>query len=540
MPGAAHVAPGAERDATMTTVRMPFDPEPLELRDYQVESMRLIDEGIADGLKRQILCAPTGSGKTVMAAHKLKQVLDAGERGAFICDRISLVRQTSDALWQFGIPHGVSQGEWNENGGLPIQVVSLQTCIARGRWPRADVVFVDEAHSDWEKLRKWVMRRRGPTIGLTATPFTMGLGRTYQGVVNVATTNQLIGEGWIVTPRVFTPDEEEAEIEMNDREDTNSGGEYKAGAVERRSTRVDGHVIKEWQQRTREHFGGAVPTLVFTATVAQGERIAQQFQDAGYDFRQVSYLDRDLDERQRIINAFKRGEVAGLICVDALAKGFDAPNIRCIIDVRPLRRSFAAHIQKLGRGLRIDPKNPDKDWCMVIDHAKNMKRFAELTANFFEFGIRDLDENDPEERKRQLEEAEEREPAVCSQCGLVLMPNDDPCPSCGTPRPAVVHEIEYSTRSFVEFDFMSELNPAGYYYGREQEVWGEICKIAAKRRAQDHRAAYRFAERTFSDLFEFPPNRSWHWPQDEAVLDPRIELMVARAMERRVLERRNG
>ena len=524
----------------MTTARMAFDPKPLELREYQLESLRLIDEGISDGRKRQILCAPTGSGKTVMAAHRLKQLLDDGLRGAFMCDRISLVKQTSDALWQFGIPHGVSQGDWSENTDAPIQVVSLQTCMARNRWPRADVVFVDEAHSDWSKVRKWIRRRRGTTIGLTATPFTVGLGLTYQGVVNVATTNELIAQKWIVPPRVFTPDEDDGEIEMNDRDDTNAGGEYTAGAVEVRSTSVDGHVIKEWQRRTREHFGGAVPTLVFTATVAQGERIVQQFQDAGYDFRQVSYLDRDLHERQRVIELFKAGQIHGLICVDALAKGFDAPNVRCIIDVRPLRKSFAAHIQKLGRGLRIDPANPDKTWCMVIDHAKNMKRFAELTANFFEFGIHDLDANDPEEMKRKLEEAEERDPVVCTACGLVLMPTDDPCPSCGTPRPAVVHEVDYTPASFVEFDFMAELNPAGFYYGREESVWGEIAKVAAKRRPDDHRAQYRFAERTFSDLFGFQPDRSWFWPQDKAVLDPRIELMIARSIEKRILEQRNG
>ena len=41
-------------------------------------------------------------------------------------------------------------------------------------------------------------------VGLTATPFTKGLGKLYDAVVNVATTNDLIAQGFLVPFRIFS------------------------------------------------------------------------------------------------------------------------------------------------------------------------------------------------------------------------------------------------------------------------------------------------------------------------------------------------
>jgi superfamily II DNA or RNA helicase len=39
-----------------------------ELRPYQLESVERLRQGIRDGHRSQLLCAPTGSGKTIIAA----------------------------------------------------------------------------------------------------------------------------------------------------------------------------------------------------------------------------------------------------------------------------------------------------------------------------------------------------------------------------------------------------------------------------------------------------------------------------------------
>ena len=44
----------------------------LMLRPYQLDSVDGLRAGIREGKKRQILVAPTGAGKTVIASHLLR------------------------------------------------------------------------------------------------------------------------------------------------------------------------------------------------------------------------------------------------------------------------------------------------------------------------------------------------------------------------------------------------------------------------------------------------------------------------------------
>ncbi len=114
------------------------------LRDYQSASIELLREGIRDGHPRQILCAPTGSGKTLVGAYLIAEAAAKGSKAAFVCDRVALVNQTSKVFTEFGIPHGVAQGQNTFGRSLPVQVCSAQTIEARGFWPDLDLVIVDQ------------------------------------------------------------------------------------------------------------------------------------------------------------------------------------------------------------------------------------------------------------------------------------------------------------------------------------------------------------------------------------------------------------
>src|SRR5690606_11911534 len=61
----------------------------------------------------------------------------------------------------------------------------------------------DEAHTVTETVKKRIERRDVVTIGLTATPFTRRLGKLYDGLVNVTTTNALIEQGSLAPYRIF-------------------------------------------------------------------------------------------------------------------------------------------------------------------------------------------------------------------------------------------------------------------------------------------------------------------------------------------------
>ncbi len=60
------------------------------LRPHQERLLGEIDAGIAGGCNRIIAQAPTGFGKTIVAAHRLRLLQDAGKRALFIVPALSL------------------------------------------------------------------------------------------------------------------------------------------------------------------------------------------------------------------------------------------------------------------------------------------------------------------------------------------------------------------------------------------------------------------------------------------------------------------
>jgi DNA repair protein RadD len=55
-----------------------------DLRPHQVNLLYQIDAAITANWNRIVVQAPTGAGKTVLAAHRLRRIQDAGGRAIFI------------------------------------------------------------------------------------------------------------------------------------------------------------------------------------------------------------------------------------------------------------------------------------------------------------------------------------------------------------------------------------------------------------------------------------------------------------------------
>ena len=115
----------------------------IELRPYQLDAIERLRDGIRAGFRNQILCAPTGSGKTIIGAHLINECKNKGKRAIFVCDRLNLVDQTSLRFDEFGIDHGIIQANhWRTRLYEPVQVASAQT-LARRQWPDADLIIID-------------------------------------------------------------------------------------------------------------------------------------------------------------------------------------------------------------------------------------------------------------------------------------------------------------------------------------------------------------------------------------------------------------
>ncbi len=396
----------------------------LALREHQLEVVEKLNEGFANGHTRQLLYAPTGFGKTEVAMAIMKAVADNYQKTAMVLDRIVLVNQTSMRLARYGIEHGVMQaGHWRERPYEKIQVCSAQTLEKRKNTPDIDLLIIDECHV----LRRSTVNflRDNPqikVIGLTATPFTKGLGDIYTHIIGASPTGDLIEKGWLVPLKVFIA----KEIDMTGVKKV--AGEWSADQVSERGMRIVGDVVSEWAKKTYEIFGKPVKTIVFCAGVDHGKELAKRFEDAGFNFKSISYKEDD-DYKRMIIEDFSRPDtdINGLIATDILTRGFDVTDVMIGVSARPFSKSFSSHVQQMGRVMR---PHEGKEYGVWLDHSGNYLRFKDDWDRVFDYGVDSLDGGLEEKTKKEPTEKEKVE-AKCPSCGALWIWKSDECGECG-------------------------------------------------------------------------------------------------------------
>jgi superfamily II DNA or RNA helicase len=402
----------------------------LRLRDYQTQAIDDLRDGIRQGMKRQVLVAPTGAGKTVCAAHLLREADRKGSYSLFLVDRVSLVDQTSATLDEYGIPHGVVQSDhprWDPRSN--VQVCSIQT-LAKRRLPRLPNLAVwDECHIRFAAIRKYLDSLPDCVkVGLTATPFTAGMGDEWDRAVNVRTTRSLIDGGHLIEPTIYVAKSPDDSAYVR-----NSFGEFSEASAASAGIEIVGDVVSEWQGKVHEHFGGPVKTIVFAATVEHGRELCAAFAKAGHNFQQISYLDKDEDERRAKIAEFRKAdsEITGLVSCGVLTRGFDVTDVQCGISCRPYRKSLSSHMQEIGRVMRPHGEGKRAIW---LDHSGNIERFAVDMFDVWEHGAGELSHATKQDSKPRERDSQEREKVVCPECSGALRGNT--CMACGWERPA--------------------------------------------------------------------------------------------------------
>ncbi|HUD32036.1 MAG TPA: DEAD/DEAH box helicase family protein [Variovorax sp.] len=429
------------------------------LHDYQKEAIRAVRAAARAGARNILIVAPTGAGKTEIAACLADMNRRKGKRSAFVVDRKSLIHQTSKAFDAHDIDHGVIQADHPRNRpSIPTQVCSAQT-LARRSWPAADLVIVDEAHAVNKVVVARIASRIDRALGLTATPFTKGLGKLYDAVINVITTNDLTRQGYLSPTRIFActePDMKGVKV---------VAGEYERKETEKRALQVVGDVVAEYllHGEGRKFICSAVDT-------AHVMELQRQFLAAGVNVATYTYKDLD-EDRDETVTEFRRADSAirGLITVTAASKGFDVPDIGCVIMARPLRKSLSEHIQFLGRGLRIYPGKSD---CIILDHSGNCARFWDECNHVFEHGVSELDTGTKRD-KPKIEKKPEDKMMTCPECKCIHKAQPF-CPSCGH---------EYPKRQAVEHvaGTLKELLSVGSSRAITAAVWPQVCGFARER-----------------------------------------------------------
>ena len=451
----------------------------LELRQYQSDTLEALRNGFAMGNRSQILYAPTGAGKTEMAIALLEAVKKKGNKAAMLLDRIVLCDQTSQRLNGYNIDHGVMQsGHWRYRPYENIQVCSAQTLERRGDFPGLDLLIVDEAHQTRQQTMEFI--KNNPhirVIGLTATPFTKGLGKTYSNVVSTVTTKELVDKKFLVPLRVFIS----KEIDMSGAKKV--AGEWSQNETTTRGMKITGDIVAEWIKKTHEVFGKPMKTIVFCAGVEHGTDLSRKFAEQGYNFVSISYKDDDQFKADAIADFSKPDtEIHGLIATDILTKGFDVPDVMIGVSARPFSKSLSSHIQQMGRVMR---SYEGKEFALWLDHSGNYLRFRGDWDEVYENGVQELDDG-KEKAKKEPTEKEKKE-SKCPICQHLWPSGSDTCTHCG-------HVREKKNKVQVEAGVLQELTGAMTREDK-QAWWSQLQWYVRNQGWSSGRAAHTYRDK---------------------------------------------
>lgn len=476
-------------------------------REFQDKAHRELRAGYMAGHQRQVLMAPTGAGKTYLGLRVMDEALQRGKRALFICDRKTLINQTSATADAYGMgPHGIIQAD-NPRMALwrPFQIASAQTLMARGAADDFDVIVVDECHTTYEAVTKFIAETKAAVVGLSATPFTKGLGGIYSRVVNAATMDELVKLGVLTPLRVRSckrPDMTGAKT---------TGGEWTQKEAETRGMEIIGDVVREWL----EHANNA-KTIVFGPTVTHCEGLLEKFEAAGVKAALFTGQTTD-DERKALLDEYRKADstIRVLISVEALAKGFDVPDVGCVCDCRPLRKSLSTFVQMVGRGLR---SSPGKTECLLLDFSGNIIRFAEDFQELYFNGLAELDAG--EKLDKEVRKDEERPAKSCPSCGFT--PCGRRCIRCG---------FEASRTSLVEHEDgrSEELDILGTSRDSYARSLAELyAMLATHERARVARKGSGNAKGATAHRFR---EMTGKWPPRSFVFEATPEVAPSRALQ---------
>lgn len=460
-------------------------PEP---RPFQQAAHETLRAGAIAGHKNQLVMSPTGSGKTYLGLRIVHEALLKGKKAVFMCDRTTLINQTSEAADKYGLSaHGILQAShWRMNSDSPFQIASAQT-VARRQWPDADVIVIDEAHTQLKAWTEHIPTCRAKVIGLSATPFSAGLGKLFTNLINATTMHDLTVSGVLVPMRVMS-------CTMTNMDGAaTAGGEWTDSAAEQRGMEIIGDVVSEWIKHAQNR-----KTIVFGATIKHCEELCRQFNEVGV-MAAVFTSNTLPTEREFLLKEYRKRDssLRVLVSVEALAKGFDVPDVGCVVDCRPLRKSLSTAIQMWGRGLRSSPDTGKVD-CLLLDHSGNIQRFLEDYAEIFFDGLDALDMGEKLDKaiRRDKEDFEAKGCPACS-----YKPFAKRCMSCGYEKQvqALVENIPGEMREIT----LGKKKIAD----DSRHLWEQACTYARAHSAPEKQRARAYY--LFKDMSGKEPPKHW-------------------------------
>ena len=294
-----------------------------ELRPYQRRVIERIYARIDKGLRRILLVAPTGAGKTVIAAAMIADAVKDGRRVLFLAHRRELITQASAKLYATDVDAGVILAGFPPRLGEPVQVASIATLHARAvrtatiDLPVADLVIVDEAHHATAATYRKLLGSYPDAviIGVTATPTRSdgrGSGDIFEVLVECPPVAKLIVGKFLVGTKVYAPSRPDLTGVRVQR------GDYVEKELAPRMDQAEliGDIVSHWHRLAERR-----PTVVFASSVGHSVHLRDEFRRSSVVAEHIDGTTPG-DERDAILAGLARGTVEVVCNYGVLCEGW--------------------------------------------------------------------------------------------------------------------------------------------------------------------------------------------------------------------------
>ena len=361
-----------------------------ELRPYQKQAVSSVIHHFRKSSDPAVIVLPTGAGKSLVISELARL---ARGRVLVLAHVKELVEQNHEKYENYNLKASIfSAGLGRKETSEQVVFGSVQS-VSRNLSSFNDASFtllvIDECHrvsmeknSNYHKVIQHLQTLNAnlKILGLTATPYRLGMGWLYQ----YHTTNNQKYSIRTESPRFFkdcifelplsymidnqflTPAKLlNAPIAFYDFNSltTDRFGQYRENDLNRLlqgEGRVTEKIINQVITEAKQRQG----VMIFAATVEHAREIV------GYlPASQTGLIigETAVKERNTIIDRFKSKKLKFLVNVSVLTTGFDAPHVDLIAILRPTE-SVSLYQQIIGRGLRL---SPGKKECLVMEFAGN-------------------------------------------------------------------------------------------------------------------------------------------------------------------------
>jgi DNA repair protein RadD len=403
----------------------------MQLRTYQRGAIDALYAWWGDGGGNALIDLATGTGKSLVAAALCKELLERwpGLRIGIVTHVRELIQQNAQELLRLWpqAPIGIySAGLKRRDARAQIIFCGIQSVHNKSQLlGDIDLLIIDECHllprsSDTMYGRFIAACRERISdmriVGLTATPYRLDSGRLDQGENALfERTIYSYGIGAGVKDEHLAPLINKHGAHTIDLSGAKvRGGEYVAGSIE--AAAMDQDTVSGAVSDIVQRGAHRRAWLVFCISVRHAHVVADAIRAHGIACEVVSG-ETPSGHRDRIITAYKRGEIRCLCNVNVLTTGFNVPQVDLLAWLRPTL-SRGLYIQGMGRATRTAS---GKTNALVLDYAGNIQRHGPV----------DMDEASSGPAKGSGGKPQQPPVKVCPECQSYVHASAARCQDCG-------------------------------------------------------------------------------------------------------------